>query len=237
MAGSAEQGHRFLEESRKRLATLTTKEGKLDFEGYKIAEVADEMLKDREDYIASIAVGSGVRAYAGTGDDRHLNIYPDRDVVVVIKGQEPLPEQRLALGNLLSRKIKAQAHITSNVDCTPAYFDGAGTVKKTIESLRGMASQDDFWLLIFSPAAFGENVDQCKEVVRNVLKDFPEKRQGAIIRGFARLIVEGEKKAYHKSPNRFPELQQAQLEELFLKRRENWAEQIAQALRLKATLA
>ncbi|GEM_PF-3294774 len=240
MAESAEQSHRFLEENRKRLATLTTKEGELDFEGYRIAEVADKMLTGTEDYIASIAVGSGVRAHAGTGGDRHLNIYPDRDVVVVIRGEEPSPKQRLALGNWLSRQIKAQAQITSNVDCTPAYFDNARTVKKTIESLNGMASRDgvdDFWLFIFSPAVFGKNVDQCREVVRNVIKDFPEKKQGAIIRGFGRLIVEGEKKAFYKVPDRFTDVSEAQTEDLFLRRREMWSEQIAHALKLETTLA
>jgi len=220
MTKSLDSASRYKNIAETKLASLETKDGKLDFEAHLVAEAADSMLKENPAYIGVSPFGSAVRGYSDENSDVDLAIFFDPSFLQGQLGAEKLVAN--------TRDQISEKKLTSrNIHCLGTFVDKTALFA-TLKSYN--FSDVTLWLYIFSPNAIGPRVEEYRRMVADEIRNEPQEKKEQIINKLARAIVYGEREAIGKIRRRIPNATLGQLNTILSRREKLWSKQIESIL-------
>lgn len=233
---SESTGGRFKELSTKYLAPIETTKGNLEFAGPLAAEMADKLLKERRGYIGVVPIGS-MLGYPARKSDIDLVLLMDNKEFKSDTGMSSAMFLSSAIKHMfeteVANKIKNKLKWRRDIHCIGGYID-EDRIVEAIDLLihdHELPSGSEFWLQIFSSAAIGERRDEWINLVGIGIKDLSGEERTKVVKGFARAIVDGEKKSEPKFWER-ARMSKEETERLLVDRQRLWEKQISEAVRL-----
>ena len=231
MGKSAE---RFQQLSTKYLAPLETTKGNLEFSGPLAAEMAEKLLKKREDYIGVVPIGSMLGYPARKSDIDPVLLMENKEsksttgtssTTFISSAMKRMFETEMA------NKIRDKLRWKRDIHCIGGYIDEDSIAEAIDLSLHNheLPSESGFWLQIFSPAAIGEHRDEWINLIGIGIKGLSVDERSKVIKGFAGAIVYVEKKSEPKFRER-ARMSKEETEQLSANRQRLWEKQIAVAL-------
>ena len=210
-----------------KLTIAQNKDGELSLDAYKAAEMMNNALSYKANFIGVMPHGSRLRGYSK----------PDSDIdLVVLSENLPSGHPSSNFHNLVDRMAEAvgsEMHIKIHPDTE---IVNPGVVHDP-EFQRRLITGQPYDLRNFaylcSQNVIGPKIEDYRKRLRQKMKELPKKDIPFLIEAIANSVVDGEMKRMDRVVERIPDLPSTQALSVRVARKDLWREQIRRALELR----